>query len=945
MVEGANSGLLNWFGANFSHSSDPAWIVENGRLIECNEAARLTFKQPSRQALLATSLADLWAESQPDGRVSADKWREIVSDTQQHAFHRLEWLCRRGADEEFSTELYLFRLDAAGQRLLCCWHDLSASSEREVRFRELLEEQRFIFDNAHVGIAMLRNRRIIKCNARIAEMFGYSSPEELEGMQTLPLFQSEEQFEVIGRDAYAQLARQGWGTFEVEVRRRDGTSLWVMQTGRTLNPEDVLNSPSIWVYTDITQRKRALMDLQKSEEKFSTAFDSCPLAASISRISDGRFIEVNASYERNFGWSRADLVGKTSLEVGFWPDTEARDAWLQAIYDAGRLVDYEVVWKHKSGELRDVALSSEIIRLGEESCILTYLTDVTARKGAEADLRIAATAFESQEGMVVTDANGIILRVNRAFTESTGYSAEEVVGQTPRILRSGLHDDRFYKQMWDSIREQGGWQGEVWDKRKNGEIYPKWLTISAVKDETGKITHFVGTHFDITERKLAEERINALAFYDQLTDLPNRTLLQDRLTQALAQCARTSNYGALLFIDLDNFKTLNDTKGHEMGDLLLKEVAARLRQCIREVDTAARLGGDEFVVVLSNLGQIRKVAAATTEAIAEKILRAIAQPFKVGRLDHQCSASIGVALFHGRQTSTDELMRQADLAMYRAKAAGRNQVRFFDPVMELEVHAQADLERDLRRAIDDRQFVLHYQPQVLEDGHIIGAEALLRWHHPERGLVPPGEFIPVAEASGLILDIGMWVLKTACKQLAAWSKQPGLSALSIAVNVSAKQFRQRDFEDQVLSVLKKTGARPERLKLELTESMLAQEVDHLIERMERLRRAGVQFSLDDFGTGYSSLAYLSQLPIDQLKIDQSFVRDVLTNPNDAAIARTVVALGKSLGLSVIAEGVETEAQREFLMSSRCYAYQGYLFSKPLEVANFESFVLNDPVAA
>ena len=945
MFEGANSGLLTWFGANFSQSSDPAWIVENGRLIECNEAARLTFNLPSRQALLATPLADLWAELQPDGRMSADKWREIVADTRQHAFHRLEWLCRRGAGEEFSTELYLFRLDAAGQRLLCCWHDLSASSEREVRFRELLEEQRFIFDNAHVGIAMLRNRRIIKCNARIAEMFGYSSPEELEGMQTLPLFQSEEQFEVIGRDAYAQLARQGWGTFEVEVRRRDGTSLWVMQTGRTLNPEDVLNSPSIWVYTDITQRKRALMDLQKSEEKFSTAFDSCPLAASISRISDGRFIEVNASYERNFGWSRADLVGKTSLEVGFWPDTEARDAWLQAIYDAGRLVDYEVVWKHKSGELRDVALSSEIIRLGDESCILTYLTDITARKGAEADLRIAATAFESQEGMVVTDANGIILRVNRAFTESTGYSAEEVVGQTPRILRSGLHDDRFYKQMWDSIREQGGWQGEVWDKRKNGEIYPKWLTISAVTDETGKITHFVGTHFDITERKLAEERINALAFYDQLTDLPNRTLLQDRLTQALAQCARTSNYGALLFIDLDNFKTLNDTKGHEMGDLLLKEVATRLRQCIREVDTAARLGGDEFVVVLSNLGQIRKVAAATTEAIAEKILRAIAQPFKVGRLDHQCSASIGVALFHGRQTSTDELMRQADLAMYRAKAAGRNQVRFFDPVMELEVHAQADLERDLRRAIDEQQFVLHYQPQVLEDGHIIGAEALLRWHHPERGLVPPGEFIPVAEASGLILDIGMWVLKTACKQLAVWSKQPGLSALSIAVNVSAKQFRQRDFEDQVLSVLKKTGARPERLKLELTESMLAQEVDHLIERMQRLRQAGVQFSLDDFGTGYSSLAYLSQLPIDQLKIDQSFVRDVLTNPNDAAIARTVVALGKSLGLSVIAEGVETEAQREFLMSSRCYAYQGYLFSKPLEVANFESFVLNDPVAA
>jgi len=945
MFDGAKSDFLTWFGANFAQSPDPAWIVEDDRLLECNEAASLTFGVSGREALMAMPMNALWPEFQADGSASSDKWRSVITDAGKHAFHRIEWLCRRGTGELFRAELYLFRLDEAGHRMLCCWHDLTASSDKEARFRELLEVQRFIFDNAHVGIAMVRNRRILKCNARIAEMFGFSAPEQLEGRQTLPFFLSVEQYEAIGRDAYAQLARQGWATFEVEVRRQDGSRIWVLQTGRTLNPEDVLNSPSIWVYTDITQRKQALMALQKSEEKFSTAFEACPLAASITRIADGCFIELNASYERNFGWSRADLVGKTTLEVGLWPDAVMRNSWLRAIYDAGRLVDYEVAWKHKSGEVRDVALSSEIIQLGNQSCILTYYTDITARKLAEADLRIAATAFESQEGMVVTDADGIILRVNRAFTESTGYSAEEVVGQTPRILRSGLHDDRFYRQMWISIREQGGWQGEVWDKRKNGEIYPKWLNISAVKDETGKITHFVGTHFDITERKLAEERINALAFYDQLTDLPNRTLLQDRLTQALAQCARTSNYGALLFIDLDNFKTLNDTKGHEMGDLLLKEVATRLRQCIREVDTAARLGGDEFVVVLSNLSQLPSVAAATTEAISEKILHSIAQPFKVGRLDHQCSASIGVALFHGRQSSTDELMRQADLAMYRAKGAGRNQVRFFDPVMELEVHAQADLERDLRRALEEQQFVLHYQPQVLEDGHIIGAEALLRWHHPERGLVPPGEFIPVAEASGLILDIGMWVLKTACRQLAEWSKQPGLSALSIAVNVSAKQFRQRDFEDQVLAVLKKTGARAERLKLELTESMLAQEIDHLVERMQRLRSAGVQFSLDDFGTGYSSLAYLSQLPIDQLKIDQSFVRDVLTNPNDAAIARTVVALGKSLGLSVIAEGVETEAQREFLMSSRCYAYQGYLFSKPLEVANFESFVLNDPVAA
>jgi diguanylate cyclase (GGDEF)-like protein/PAS domain S-box-containing protein len=560
------------------------------------------------------------------------------------------------------------------------------------------------------------------------------------------------------------------------------------------------------------------------------------------------------------------------------------------------------------------------------------------RKKAEEQLLIAATAFESQEGMMVTDAQSIVLRVNKAFTATTGYLPEEIVGKTPRLLQSGRHNAEFYRQMWESIQRTGAWQGEIWDKHKSGKLYLKWLTISAVKTAEGTVTHYIGTHYDLTERKKAEAKINTLAFYDQLTNLPNRVLLVEHLNRSMAASLRHGHHGALLFIDLDNFKTLNDTQGHEMGDLLLKQVASRLKQCVRDEDTVARQGGDEFVVLLSELGTVEQEAASASESIAEKILAALNQNYQVGHLLHHSTASIGVTLFKGNIASVDDLMKQADLAMYRAKAAGRNVVRFFDPAMEAIVKVRAELEDDLRQAIDEQQFLLHYQPQVVGEGRVTGAEVLVRWQHPQRGMVSPAEFIPLAEETDLILPLGKWVLETACNKLAAWSTQPGMAALSIAVNVSAKQFRQRDFVEQVLAVVKQSGANPHRLKLELTESLLVDDVEQIIEKMHRLKAKGISFSLDDFGTGYSSLSYLKRLPLDQLKIDQSFVRDVLSDPNDAAIAKTIVALGQSLGLAVIAEGVETQAQRDFLASSGCHAYQGYFFSKPLAVDSFERFV-------
>ncbi|MDO8294293.1 MAG: EAL domain-containing protein [Gallionella sp.] len=557
----------------------------------------------------------------------------------------------------------------------------------------------------------------------------------------------------------------------------------------------------------------------------------------------------------------------------------------------------------------------------------------------EAALSVAAIAFEIEEGMIVTDRNEVIIRVNRVFTKLTGYSTEEAIGKTLPIFKFDSQDAEFYQHMRESLHRDNYWQGEIWNQRKNGEIYPEWLTITAVVGTDGEITNYVCAFSDITERKEAEEKICALAFYDPLTQLPNRRFLLDRLQQALALSTRNDRQGALLFIDLDNFKSINDTQGHAVGDLLLVEVAKRLQGCIREGDTTARLGGDEFVVLLEDLDEDEQVAAAQAETVGEKIREAIAQPYLINGQEHHSTASIGITLFHGPVRTMEEMLKRADVALYRAKADGRNTVSFFDPAMQATVMARVALESDLRRAVSGQeQFLLYYQAQVDSSGRMIGAEALVRWRHPEHGMVSPADFIPLAEESGLILPLGNWVMATACEQLAAWAAQPEMAHLILAVNISAKQFRLPTFVEEVTTLVDYFKVDPARLKLEITESMLLDNVDDVIAKMTALKVRGISFSMDDFGTGYSSLSYLKRLPLYQLKIDQSFVRDVLTDPNDAAIAKTIIALAQSMNLAVIAEGVETEAQREFLELNGCHAFQGYLFSKPVPIKEFEQLI-------
>ncbi|MEY4591353.1 MAG: hypothetical protein RIR18_248 [Pseudomonadota bacterium] len=567
-----------------------------------------------------------------------------------------------------------------------------------------------------------------------------------------------------------------------------------------------------------------------------------------------------------------------------------------------------------------------------------FITDITERKQQESALAIAATVFESQEGMVITDPNGLVLQVNKAFTGITGYVKEDVVAKKMNLVKSGRHDNAFYKAMWAEIQSIGSWSGEIWNRRKNGEIYPQWLTITAVWGSNGRISNYVGTLTDITLRKTAEDEINHLAFYDPLTRLPNRRLLMDRLRQTLAVSTRTRRLGALMFIDLDNFKVLNDTLGHDVGDLLLQQVARRLASCICEGDMVLRFGGDEFVIMLEDLSEHAKEAANLTEMIGLKVLSSLNTPYQLLNHYYHCTTSIGATLINGQRDSVEDLLKQADLAMYQSKAAGRNTLRFFDHEMQVAVMARAALETELREGLARQEFVLYYQPQVDGTGSITGAEALVRWQHPSRGLILPSQFIELAEETNLILTLGNWVLRTACDQLLRWAGKPQMAHLTLSVNVSARQFHQPDFVSTVFAALDDSGADPKKLKLELTESVLLNDIENIVTRMTTIKSRGIGFSLDDFGTGYSSLSYLKRLPMDQLKIDPSFVRDIYTNSDDAAIAQTIVALAKNMGLSVIAEGVETEEQRGRLAENGCHQYQGYLFSHPLPLLDLERFL-------
>lgn len=716
-------------------------------------------------------------------------------------------------------------------------------------------------------------------------------------------------------------------------------SFVLVQTGRAVRIEQLvaertreLSSKNAVLAQEIRERRRGQDALARSEVRFRTVFENAGTAIVFADAS-GRIVTANPAFSRLLGYEDGELEGvdfrRLTHPVDLQVELPMFDGMLAGLRENFRL---EKRYLTKSGAEIWVDITVSLARNadGSPAYLVGVANDINERKLATDRLRLQAEVFEHiGEAIVITDEDNKILSVNRSFTTITGYSADDVRGRSPNLLSSGYHDAAFYEELWTSLAQHGNWSGEVWDRRKNGQLYPQWLNISVVRGSAGDVTHHVAVFSDITERKAAEERIRYLAEVDALTNLPNRIVLNERLAQALEQ-SRAGEHGfAVLFVDIDRFKNINDSLGHSVGDALLCETAQRLSSLLKATDTVTRQGGDEFVILLPELDSAEEAAH-----LAEKVLQVVSRPFSIEQHMLTTTASVGIAMYPTDGDDVESLLKHADAAMYVAKNAGRNSFRFFTRDMNARVQEFLTLENDLRQALRNGELSVCYQPQYdADDGVIVGAEALVRWHHPTRGLVLPGQFIHIAEESGLIAELGEWVMLEACRQNRAWQER-GLRPVPISVNLSAMELHRGDVVEQVSRVLAQTGLSPQWLELEVTESMLMQDVEHVATVLQRLREMGLLIALDDFGTGYSSLAYLQRFPLSTLKVDRSFVHDIFYDRNDAVICRAVIALGRTLGLRVVAEGVETQEQLHFLRENRCDCVQGSLFSWAVDADQF-----------
>lgn len=722
--------------------------------------------------------------------------------------------------------------------------------------------------------------------------------------------------------------RDGAGTMKgvvTRIRTRDGEDRWVSVNAHVVLDANGLPAGVEGSVRDVDQIKRSEDRLRQSERRYRRLVELSPNGVLVHR--DGAVLYANHEAAQQFGIDSAkDVVGRQLMEF-IHPDSyaavKARTAKLADGW--ATLPPEDIILNPKDGVPRVVEVHTGVTEYAGGIAHQSLIVDVTDRRNVEHQLSLAATVFDTAlEAILISSSDNKILAVNDAFCEITGYSQEEVIGANPKILSSGRHDDAFYQALWGSLNEHGRWQGEVWNRRKNGELYPEWLSIAVVKDSAGQVHHNVAIFTDITQRKKDEERIRYQANFDALTGLPNRNLFMDRLWQTLAVARREETHVALMFIDLDRFKLINDTLGHAAGDFLLVEAARRLREAVREEDTVARLGGDEFTIILPNIDHETDAAV-----VAEKVLMSLLQAFDLDGTEAHVSGSVGITLYPRDGDTGEDLLKNADAAMYRAKDRGRNAYHFYTPEIQEQAKGRLHMENALRSALENQEFEVHYQPQIdIATGGVCGAEALIRWHHPDRGLVSPDDFIPISEETGLITPIGEWVLRDVCRQIVEWDKA-GLSVPRVAVNLSLRQFKDQDIPKLVEQVAAETGVKTTRLELELTESLFAEDVEEMIKVMRRLKDLGVKLAIDDFGTGYSSLAYLRRFPIDVLKIDRSFIDGVTTDPDDAAIAEAIIAMAHRLNFAVVAEGIETHDQLDFLHHLHCDIGQGYLISRPM----------------
>lgn len=806
----------------------------------------------------------------------------------------------------------------------------SALRASEHRYRQIVETaQEAIWTVDREGVTTFVNRRALT-------MLGY--PEGR--MLGRPLLEFVDEDYVVRVTKALDTHRRGRSvrTSDLALRHANGMVVWVIAASSILRDAAGEFAGSMLMLTDITERKWTEEALRKSEEKYRSIIDTAAEGYWLLHPETWVTIEVNRALCSMLGYQRSELLGKTPLGLA---DEENRKV-LEEQCDRIPTTDhraFEVTLQAKDGLPVHARFSSTTVRdiTGTPTHTFAFVTDISDQKKAEENLRLAAKVYQTTtEGIMVTDAAWRIKAVNPAFTRITGYSEQEVVGRSPGILDSGRHDREFMVTILRDLKENGSWQGEIWNRRKGGEVFPEWLSVSVVRDSSGDPAQYVSVFSDITGRKEAEEIIRRQANFDPLTELPNRTLFTDRLSRAVGQASRHGHRGALMFLDLDRFKGVNDSFGHRAGDLLLQEAARRLSGTIRESDTVARFGGDEFTVILPEIQR-----PSDAEIVAKKIIGSLGEAFPIDSDEAYISASVGITLFPDDGADPEELLRNADWAMYKAKESGGRTFRFFTQEMDTQALARMQLEGELRRGLDRGELVVHYQPIIdIRTGTLAKAEALVRWHHPERGMMPPAEFIPLAEATGLIVPLGEWVLRDVCLQLRAWMDM-GCAPDSVAVNLSSRQFTGQKLEEMVLGVLEETGLSPLRIDLEITESILLDNAPETIRGLRTLMEQGIHFSIDDFGTGYSSLGYLKRFPFDILKIDQVFVGDVTSNPDDATLARTIIAMAHGLGLKAVAEGVETAEQLAFLAAQDCDYAQGYYFSPPVAADRFITLLRKD----
>ena len=769
------------------------------------------------------------------------------------------------------------------------------------------------------------------------ELSGYTAAELIDNARiSWELVTHRDDREMV-RQSIDNAVRSG-RRFAVQYRivTRTGETRWVSERGIAIRDEQGGTAIEGFI-EDITERKATHEALEQAELRYRNIFEHASEGI-FQSTREGRYLAANLALARLYGYrTPAELIADLSeIEHRLYVQPGRRDEFLEQIEAQGEVLNFESEVYRRDGSRIWISENAHAVQgaRGEFICYEGTVQDITERRQAEEHLRLLAMVFSnSNEAIIVTDADNRIIATNSAFTQLTGYRQDEVTGQNPRILSAGNTPPEVFREMWECLERDGSWQGELWDRRKTGEPYPKWLSISLVRDAAGRVINHIGSFIDISELKATQERIRHLAHHDTLTNLPNRFSLHEKLEQALGFCKRNNQQLALMLIDLDRFKTINDTQGHHAGDELLIQVAQRLKNAVRHSDIVARLGGDEFVVALPGIG-----SPAEAAHLAAKLAEEISQPYQIIGQEQRTSPSIGICLYPDDGIEIGDLLKNADVAMYHAKAQGRGNFQFFTDAMQLATNRRMNIEADLRLALERGEFVLHYQPQLdLRSGTIVGVEALIRWQHPARGMVAPGEFIPVAEESGMIGAIGDWVLEEACRQLRAW-KDKGITHLRMSINLSAGQFLDKTLPVRIHELLASNGIGAELLDLEVTESMSMASPDESISVMKTLTRSGLTLSIDDFGTGYSSLAYLKLLPIRTLKIDRSFVKDIESDPNDADICDVTVLLAHKLGLEVVAEGVESEAQLKFLRSIGCEKIQGYLISRPLPAEHLEDFL-------